>query len=59
MRWFLYYNSGSCNYGDHYSGLETFDTLKDARERVAFLQKENFNNLFYTLIEGRVIESGE
>lgn len=51
--YFLYYNGGSCNDGDHSCGFETFDTLKEAEDR----QKEVFNSDTITIIiQGEIVK---
>lgn len=38
---FLVINCGSCNEGDHETGIEEFTTLQLAEQRIADLKKRN------------------
>jgi len=42
--YFVYYNSGSCNMGDHQCDLEQFDTLAEAEQRIKELRKTGYDD---------------
>ncbi len=54
MAFFVYHNSGSCNYGDHSWDLEEFDTLEEA-QRFFDGHKAYDSDSFVTLIEGNTV----
>ncbi len=54
MKFFVYHDSGSCNQGDHSSGLEEFDTLEEA-QRCFDGHKAYDSDSFVTLIEGNMV----
>ncbi len=41
MSFFVYWNHGGCNYGDHEYGFEKFATLELARKKVAEVLAED------------------
>lgn len=61
MKYFVYYDYGSCNYGDHDSGLQEFDSLAAAIEFVntyqdgRILAEERSGWGSYRIIEGREV----
>ncbi len=38
MRWFVYWNLGSCNQGDHDCDLQEFSSLAEAEDKVKELK---------------------
>lgn len=59
MKYFVYYDAGSCNDGSHTNGLEEFDDRVTAERRVDELLKEPpFTFDFFTikLLEGSLIQ---
>lgn len=46
MKYFLNYDFGSCNDGDHYSGLEEFDTLEELHQWVKDHLNEGLMGLY-------------
>lgn len=53
MNWFVYYNKGSCNDGDHENGLEWFDSGTAAEKRVDELKNRHYFNDFDTVLIGK------
>lgn len=57
MPFFVYWDKGSCNDGDHDTGLEEFDSAKAALERIKEIKSFNFAfNGYVTLIEGDTVD---
>lgn len=57
MSYYVYYNYGSCNDGDHAVGLEPFETLEEAKfwisvevSRLWFAERDDF-----TIFVGRIV----
>lgn len=61
MRWFVYYDKGRCNDGDHDNGLEGFDTRELALLRISELRSTNYSedNDVIGMIEGESREVPE
>ncbi len=53
--YFVFYDFGSCNYGDHQTGLEPFSTEEAARTRIAQLKKEQYDPTI-SLIRGEMLD---
>lgn len=56
MAFFVYWDKGCCNDGDHSTGLEEFDTAKEALEKIKEIKQYNFFNGYITMIEGETVE---
>lgn len=52
MKYYLYYNTGGCNYGDHYCKLEEFDDLAAVADRIEELRKYELSDDEYSVIHG-------
>lgn len=54
MKYFLYFDTGSCNYGDHKTGLEQFDTLEQAQLREAEITQRD-SDAYTQIIKGEMV----
>ncbi len=55
MKYWLYYNIGACNDGDHDYGLESFQTLVEVQDRIIELKKRDYMGGYYTIIRGEEV----
>ena len=51
-KFYLYYQFGACNEGDHSCGLECFDTVEEAMARLAEIREREYDAEIVVL-EGR------
>lgn len=56
---YVYYNSGSCNFGDHDSGLEEFPSLEAALEFIEEKKKHWDIDGSWCIIRGEILEDGK
>lgn len=56
MKWYVYWEVGSCQYGDHASGMEEYMTSAEAYDRVGNLKHEHPIGLDVRVIHGHEME---
>jgi hypothetical protein len=58
-KFYVYWNAGSCNYGDHRCGLQDHETLEQAKAHVEKLKSEQYwddKTDDVTIIQGREVD---
>lgn len=54
VKFFIFYDSGGCNWGDHSTGVELCDTLELAKAWIKWHKEHNYMG-DYTVIKGECV----